>query len=401
MRSHEGPFAAGAFAAFSPVPPASRLERRHQAAALILRLSAALIAIASAAVASSGVTPVDQALPLLAGVIVVLAWRSGDDSIALAVPLLLVIELSVVEERARLLLFGVVMTGAFAAALLRKCDRYSFVFAALVVLRWIPLSEVVVWRELLLMSATMLLVMSQRQRSAPATVSAVLLALALPVASVRFLTAPFGLAALRPVRWPAAGLLIVAAFFSRPALAEICLLGALALIAESMRNLTLQLVVLLPAAVVMTLFAWSGVVARGPLYFVKVPEARERIPVGIALRSGQSQTLAVPDGARTIVLTAANASSLRPGTILGTLEPGGRLIRVGDVSDWGYMRSGQWLLTGNRLPSRPAGRVRGYGQNAWVDGAGAIELPEGAREVTLSTPRSQPKTVLLQIEGFE
>ncbi|MBK5259165.1 MAG: hypothetical protein JJE51_06200, partial [Thermoanaerobaculia bacterium] len=60
-------------------------------------------------------TPVDDALPFLAVVLTVLAALKRP-VVQLGVPLLMVGEIAVPDERLRLLWFGIVMAGAFVAA---------------------------------------------------------------------------------------------------------------------------------------------------------------------------------------------------------------------------------------------------------------------------------------------
>ena len=85
----------------------------------------------------------------------------------------------------------------------------------------------------------------------------------------------------------------------------------------------------------------------------------------------------------------------------GFLEPGNSVIRVGDVSDWGYMRREQIYQSRNPLPRDSAGQLRGYGYEAWVDGAGRVPLPRNARSVRVTADAALPEGALVQVERFE
>ena len=76
-------------------------------------------------------------------------------------------------------------------------------------------------------------------------------------------------------------------------------------------------------------------------------------------------------------------------------------MRIGDIADWGYMRRDAWNHAHNPLPRQPVGRVRDYGYAAWVDGAGRIPLPKGARTIRVTADASLPPGASLQVEGFE
>ena len=78
-----------------------------------------------------------------------------------------------------------------------------------------------------------------------------------------------------------------------------------------------------------------------------------------------------------------------------------RPIRIGDASDWGYLRHEHFYGTRNPLPHHAAGKLRDYGYAAWVDGAGRIALPPNARTVRVVVDAALPKDAALQVEGFE
>ena len=122
-------------------------------------VAAVISAFACGVVAQYG-TPIDTALPLIAVIITIVAAISTP-AIQLAVPLLMGGEILIADERLRLLWFGLVIGLVFAAALFRA-DGFLraaiLTISAIVLLRWIPMSNVVIWREALLMALALLIV---------------------------------------------------------------------------------------------------------------------------------------------------------------------------------------------------------------------------------------------------
>jgi hypothetical protein len=154
------------------------------------------------------------------------------------------------------------------------------------------------------------------------------------------------------------------------------------------------------SAVVLLFFPWSGVLARAvPLLRVLPRVEARRHGVNIALAPGESTTLDVPYRMKWLVLSASNASRLQRGVLLGSI--GGRPIRIGDVADWGALRREHFYQGRNPLPRDPAGKLRAYGYDAWIDGAGRIALPAGAQHITVTADGALDKDVRLQIEAFE
>src|SRR5437763_17022016 len=91
-------------------------------------------------------------MPFVGVVIVFLAWRCCA-AIEICVPLLVAAAVAIPEERARLLAFGMIVAGAFAAAVPRRfVDVAGVMLAAVLVLRWIPLSNMVVVREVIVLA---------------------------------------------------------------------------------------------------------------------------------------------------------------------------------------------------------------------------------------------------------
>lgn len=346
-------------------------------------IAAAALSAYAGSLAVHHATPIDAALPFLIVAVTFLAWLSYP-AVMLAAPMLILGEIAVADEPLRLLCFGGIVAAAAGVAVARgqqasaipgaKASWGNIVLAAvcIVILRWIPIEEVLLGREifLLLISAATVAVLG---RTPFAVTVAVVTALVTPAVPMRTLLVPvtvFALAAL-------------ARFFGMP----------------RVRLAWPSTVTLL---YVMLFFPWSGIVARAFPYFLReaAPE-RPRTVVAQALAPDRSEVYTVPDGATHLVVSGANVAHLRRGAILGRLDPGRRVVRIGDGSDWGYLRRGAWYRAHNPLPRDPAGKIREYGYSAWVDGAGRIPLPRGVRTIRVTADAKLPANASLQVEGFE
>jgi MFS family permease len=341
-------------------------------------LSAALGAYAcSLAVHHS--TPIDEALPLMAVLVTVVAWATYP-AVMVAVPMLIAAEIAIPDEGMRLLAFGVILAAVFAATLSgapasppadpAASRAAAIAVAAIVLLRWIPLSNVLVFRELFLLAIAVLIVLILGSTPFAVTV-AVITALVTPAIPLRTLALPL--------------LVLFVAFLAR-------LFG--------MPRLRLAAPSAIVLAFAMLFFAWSGIVARAFPYFLKQARPNlERHAVGEALPANASLTLWVPDNATAVIVSGANVPKLRRGAPLGTVA--GATISIGDASDWGYMRRDQFFGARNPLPRDPAGKIRDYGYAAWVDGAGRVPLPRGVKTIVVTADASLPKGASLQVESFE
>ena len=319
-------------------------------------------------------TPIDAALPLLAVVLTAVAAFTHP-AVQTAIPLLVAGEVAIVDERTRLVYFGVIIALAFGGAVLRMTNRFSsFVVAAsaIVILRWIPFADVLPGREILLMGVALAIVAVLRGTPL-ATAVAVLAALFTPAIPLRTLIFPIAI-----------------------------LIGAALLRTFRVRTIQGHAVAAVVVALPLLFFAWSGAFARSmPLMLRGVPAEASQFPVRMALRAGESVELDVPNGARWIVLSGANIPRLASGTVLGQISPGGATVRMGDVADWGAFRREHYYAAWNRLPHDPAGQLRGYGQTAWVDGAGRLALPAGVERIVVTADRAIPAEARLQIDAFE
>jgi hypothetical protein len=327
-------------------------------------------------------TPIDLALPFLAVVVTFLAWLAYP-ALMLGVPMLILAEIALPHEPQRLLAFGAIMATTFAITLARHTERGAGVpfrlpaggvletIAAIMLLRWIPAENVLIGRELiiLLVSVGTVVVLG---RTPFAVLVAVLTAFMTPAIPLRTVAVPVVM-------------LFIAAFF-RMAVPKLHLTWPSAV----------------AVAFLILFFPWSGIVARAFPYFLRraTPE-RHRTLIHQALAPNRSMTYDVPDGAKTLVVSGANVAHMRRGELLGRIEPGAIDVRIGDVSDWGYLRREAWHHAHNPLPRDSAGKIRDYGYAAWVDGAGRIPLPRGVRTIRVTAAASIPVDASLQVEGFE
>lgn len=330
--------------------------------------------------AAQTATPVDRALPLIGLAVVAFAWASRDAILA-AVPALVVCASVFPGEHLRLFAYGVVVAAAISLALAfaKREDDFEektlamplIAIAALVLLRWIPLAEVRVGRELaiLAIAALIVFVLGRTPLSVAVAVAAGLFTPAVP---------------LRTLALPLAVLVVAA-------IARIF----------GMQRLRALLPSIVWSGFVMLFFAWSGVTARSFTWFLRAaaPPAH-RVTIAEAIPPGRSVTFDVPEGASNLIVSGANVARLAPGTVVGRIEPG-RSIVIGDVADWGFMRRDVFYGTRNALPRDPAGTLRSYGYTAWVDGAGRIAVPAGVRTIRVTADPDLPGDASLQVEGFE
>ena len=328
-------------------------------------------------------TPVDRALPLLAVAVTVCAALSYP-AVMVGVPLLVVASIGLFDEQVRLLAYGLIVAAAVTAGLFGvrrpqspllpgdRDRRPSYIaITAIVLLRWIPFSEVLLFRELFLLAICITIVWAFGRTPLGVAV-AVITALVTPAIPLRTFAVPLLVL----------GVAIAARIFGMP-------------------RLELRWLSMLVVALAMLFFAWSGVVARAFPYLLKKQQALPLHVIAMSIGPAQSLTLDVPEHATSLVVSGANVAHFRRGTLLGRIEPGGIDVRIGDAADWGALRREQAYGARNPLPRDPAGKIRGYGYNAWLDGAGRVALPKGARTIQVTTAASLPANASLQVEGFE
>jgi hypothetical protein len=91
-----------------------------------------------------------------------------------------------------------------------------------------------------------------------------------------------------------------------------------------------------------------------------------------------------------------------PGGIVGSIDSGSahRDLRIGDVADFGFLRREQFFFSRNTVPRQPTDDIRGYGQTAWLHGAGRVTVPP-APELRITAARDLPPAARLQIESVD
>lgn len=378
----------------------------------------AAIAAYACVLAVHHATPIDRALPLLA-VAVTLCAAVSYSPVLLGALLLIAAEIAIVDETMRLLAFGAVVAAAVGVAMsgratLRRMPRegqpnstsspevevfsrgerivapraaergeggrragdgpatVTITILTIVLLRWIPFDNVQLGRELFLLAVCAAIV-RVLGRTPFAMMIAVVTALATPAIPLRTLALPL--------------IVLVMAVFARLfGIARVRLVWPSTIV----------------VAFALLFFAWSGVVARAFPFFVRAAApAVPRHPVAAALAPGESMTLDVPEHATSLIVSGANVAHFRRGTILGRIEPGPLEVRIGDAADWGALRREIAYGARNPLPRDPAGKIRDYGYRAWLDGAGRVPLPRGARTIRVTGDPSLPANASLQVEGFE
>ena len=336
-------------------------------------------------------TPIDRALPFIAVLVVAIAYLCGagnpagdpvhnpagnrrqdfrrhTGAILCAVPLLVACAICFPDEYARLLAYGIVFAAAYCGALF-AIEEWTFPVSAgllligIAILRWIGRERFEITREAIIAAGALLIVAVMR-KSPLAIALALATALLTPGIPSRTLLIPFAVAA---VAWLIRVRLVIVPAFA--------------------------------VAVMLVFFAWSGVTARALPYFFRAAP-RERIAaIGYALKPGESVDLEVPGDAKSISLSAANGFRLKRDTVVGTLDA--RPLTMRELADWGYLRREQWWRSRNTLPRNPAGILRGYGYEAWVNGAGRVALPSHATRIRIAADPHLPADARLQVEAFE
>jgi hypothetical protein len=322
-------------------------------------------------------TPVDAALPMIAVLLMAVAWATSE-WVVVFVPLLAVAGIIFIDERIRFLSLGAIVIAVFVAGL-AFCERAPGVrrsivvtVAAVMILRWIPLADVSVPREILIL-AVAAAIATVLGGGSFAIAIAVLTALFTPLIPLRTILIPLAVL----------GLSMIARIFG-------------------LRRPRLQVLSLILLAAPLLLFAWSGVVARAlPFAWKGLPQTQERFVVNAALASGRSIELNVPAGASALIVSGANVPRLRRGAQLGVIEPGHRIVTIGDAADWGALRREHFYGSRNPLPVDPAGSLHGYGYSTWIDGAGRIALAPSMKRVRVIAAPTLPPGASLQVEGFE
>jgi hypothetical protein len=368
-------------------------------------------------------TPIDVHLPLVIALVLICAWTARGTrwaaAVQCAVPLLIVAMMTLADERTRLLAYGVIVALAYGAAVMAVYAKerrrpagwlggvsppeIALTVVGIVLLRWIPLHDVRIVRELVVLAGcvALLFAMPRRRDAAepaggtPAFLIAVLaVAVATPARAGMMTFLPFALALLvlglrslggsastrsRDIESLAiAAVLLICACFARYSLATVYIAAAVVFLVpliDRVRPLSYA-----AAIAVFALWPWSGIIARAlPIARNYAPAVGEVQPVSRTLAAGESLPIAVPPHVRNVVVTTYGGyiERLRSGHVIGAIEAtdrrGGvtvRPIRIGDTADFGFMRREQFFASRNPLPRFSPGEIREYGADAWVVGAG-------------------------------
>jgi hypothetical protein len=386
-------------------------------------------------------TPIDAHLPLVIALVLACAWAARGTGrsaiIQCAVPLLIAAMMAIADERTRLMAYGVIVAIAFGVAVFAwergRLARFAIedvvlTIAGVVLLRWIPLRDVHVVKELIVIAGSVALLYAIRTSAASVDGSVrvaadgtsafpgvLLLAAVTPIPPGKMALLPLTVAALvfvtRRVPQVAIALaFLVAAFFARYSLATIYVAVALVFLMpllDRVKPLTYA-----TAIAILALWPWSGIIARA-LPIIRNYEAAsgDVRPVSVALAPSDAWTIDVPPHVRHAVVTASGGqmARLKRGRVVGTIEATDlrgrkttRPITIGDIADFGFTRREQFFASRNPLPQFSTGEIRGYGANAWVWGGGrtAVAAADDIANLRVIAAPNLPRDAHLQIDSI-
>jgi len=374
-----------------------------------------LSAVACAFIAQT--SPVDRALPFLAVGIAFCGWLIRDSrwvgAAEVAIPVLIATTLFVGDERTRVMIFGAVVAAVFAVAVAAAARTFAndvlLTIAGTLLLRWIPFRDVVLWRELIVIVGALAVLVALHDRSPMHIAVALAVALITPVFPGRAMVYPFILAAVLSVSRSGVAqailpaLFLIFAYFDRYSHAALWIVAAIAVAIPILRRVRIPAYAL--AIGLFALWPWSGIVARAfPQFLLGDPPSARHEVVGLALGAGESVSIDVPEHVSSVgvITSGANVVRMRPGRIVGRIDAGGthRDLRIGDLADFGFLRREQLFYSRNTVPRQPTDDIRGYGQTAWLHGAGRVTVP-AAPEVRITAARDLPPAARLQIESVD
>jgi hypothetical protein len=385
-------------------------------------------------------TPIDAHLPLVIALVLACAWAARgtgwSSAIQCAVPLLLTAMMTIADVRTRLMAYGIIVTATFAVAVFataRETERWhpagwpggasppTVVLATVgvVLLRWIPLRDVHVLKELIVLSGSIGLLFAIRRRGAdeaPALLAVLLLAAVTPISPGKMVLLPLTVALLvfvtRRVPQVAIGAaFLIFAFFARYSLATIYVAVAIVFFVPLLNRV--KPLTYATAIAIFALWPWSGIIARAlPVVRNYEPSAGDVRRIVWALAPSEVRTIDVPPHVRHAVVTASGGqmARLRRGRVVGTIEATDtrgrtvtRPITIGDIADFGFTRREQFFASRNPLPRFSPGEIRGYGANAWVWGGGrtAIASPADIASLRVTAAPNLPHDAHLQIDSVE
>ena len=384
------------------IGPGIRAVSRLRGSAVAEWVAYAIVAAIAGHFVTLFPTSIDRALPFVIVLMCVCGYVAErfPAVFQIAVVLLFVPAIFLADEHTRLLAYGVIAAGTFAFAVAVAPNTLrgwlTFTVVGVLLLRWIPFSQVIIWREaIVLVGAIAVTLAAQARLPAPHLLA---VALATPIFPARMLLFPFFVAALLLIPVPriaTAGAFAVAAYFARYSIAVLCVVVIIALISRPG----------LLHAIAIALFAlwpWSGIVARGfPAILFAEPASANSVPVWMAAGRGQSLSIDVPPDTHAVTITASasNATALKPGRVVGWVN--GKPIRIGDIADFGFMRREHFFASRNRPPRTPLADVHEYGASAWLHTAGRIRLSHPMSFLRFTAAADLPPGTKLQIEAVE
>ncbi len=416
-------------------------------------------------------TTIDAHLPLVIALVLVCAWlvrgTRWSSAVQCAVPLLVVAMMTLTDERTRLFAYGIIVAAAFgvaAAVTQRSPERWrlagwpggvpppvvTLTIIGIVLLRWIPLRDVHVLKEPIVLAGSVTLLFAIGQRRDPsaalragaagpagetpalrvtalrptalrasALVAVLAVAVVTPLSPGKMAFFPFAVAMLvlavrtlgNRATYVIAAALLTAAFFARYSLATIYIAAAIVFLVpllDRVRSLTYG-----AALVIFALWPWSGIIARAlPVVRNYQPSCANRQAVVSALAASEALPIGVPPRVRSVIVTASGGQMARfkPGRVVGTIEATDargrvttRQIRIGDIADFGFMRREQFFGSRNPLPRFSPAEIRGYGASAWIWGSGRTALTCAADIASLRVLAAPdlPRQTHLQIDAVD
>jgi MFS family permease len=389
-------------------------------------------------------TPIDAHLPLVIALVLACAWAARgigfSGSIQCAVPLLIAAMMMIADERTRLMAYGIIVASAFGVAAIataRESERWRLAgwpggvspptvvlaVVGVILLRWIPLRDVHVVKELVLLTGSIALLFAVRRRDAdepagatPALISVLFLAVVTPIPPGKMALLPLTVAVLvlitrRVPQVVIGAAFLVAAFFARYSLATIYIAVAIVFLMpllDRVKPLTYA-----TAIAIFALWPWSGIIARAlPVVRNYEPATGSGRAVSSGLAASEAIEIGVPPHVRHVVVTTSGGqmARLKPGRVVGTLEARDsrghtttRPITIGDIADFGFTRRDQFFASRNPLPHFSSAEIRDYGANAWVWGGGrtAIAAPADIASLRVVAAPNLPQHAHLQIDSVE
>jgi hypothetical protein len=389
-------------------------------------------------------TPIDAHLPLVIALVLACAWAARGTgwaaAIQCAVPLLIAAMMTIADERTRLMAYGIIVALAFAIAVIataHETERWPLAgwpggvsppmvvlaVAGIILLRWIPLRDVRVLKELIVIVGSIALLFAIQRRDAsepaggtPALLCVLVLAAVTPIPPGKMALLPLTVAAVvfvtrRVPQVAIAAFFLICAFFARYSLATIYIAVAIVFLTPLLNRV--KPLTYATAVAIFALWPWSGIIARAlPIVRSYEPAAGGVRPVGVALGPSEARTIDVPPHVRHAVVTMSGGqmARLKRGRVVGTIEAtdtrGTKIthpISIGDIADFGFMRREQFFASRNPLPHFSSAEIRGYGANSWVWGAGrtAIASPADIASLRVIAAPNLPHDAHLQIDSVE